>query len=93
VSDINTDLAQRSMQCCYCCPHCCCRQILDRKGFVRMAVESGTPLVPVYHFGNSKLFRWGAQIWLAVIAWLSSLQLTCGMPGRHTRSCALAAGM
>jgi hypothetical protein len=26
---------------------------------VRIAVESGTPLVPVYHFGNSKLFRWG----------------------------------
>jgi hypothetical protein len=32
-------------------------QIQDRKGFVRIAVESGTPLVPVYHFGNSKLFR------------------------------------
>lgn len=32
-------------------------QILDRKGFVRIAVESGTPIVPVWHFGNSKLFR------------------------------------
>jgi len=35
-------------------------QIMDRKGFVRIAVESGTPIVPVYHFGNSKLFRCAA---------------------------------
>jgi 2-acylglycerol O-acyltransferase 2 len=32
-------------------------KVRDRKGFVRLAVEQGVPLVPVYHFGNSKLFR------------------------------------
>ncbi len=32
----------------------------DRKGFVRLAVEAGVPLVPVYHFGNSQLFRCAA---------------------------------
>lgn len=35
-------------------------KIRDRKGFVRIAVEQGVPLVPVYHFGNSRLFRCGA---------------------------------
>lgn len=39
-------------------------KIMDRKGFVRIAVESGTPIVPVYHFGNSKLFSWVAPNWL-----------------------------
>lgn len=32
-------------------------QVRDRKGFVRLAVEAGVPLVPVFHFGNSQLFR------------------------------------
>lgn len=35
-------------------------KVRDRKGFVRLAVEQGVPLVPVYHFGNSKLFSWVA---------------------------------
>eukprot|EP00878_Enallax_costatus_P007622 GHUV01007981.1.p1 GENE.GHUV01007981.1~~GHUV01007981.1.p1 ORF type:complete len:298 (+),score=73.54 GHUV01007981.1:1660-2553(+) len=38
-------------------------KLLDRKGFVRIAVEMGTPLVPCYHFGNSRLFRWGPKSW------------------------------
>ena len=28
-----------------------------RKGFIRAAVETGTPIVPVYHFGNSQLLK------------------------------------
>ena len=28
-----------------------------RKGFIRAAVDTGTPIVPVYHFGNSQLLK------------------------------------
>jgi len=36
-------------------------KIRDRKGFVRIAVEHGVPIVPVYHFGNSKLLLYGPK--------------------------------
>jgi 2-acylglycerol O-acyltransferase 2 len=29
----------------------------ERKGFVRLALQHGAPLVPVYVFGNSRLLR------------------------------------
>eukprot|EP00877_Chromochloris_zofingiensis_P007037 jgi/Chrzof1/2587/Cz11g21100.t1_DGAT2B[v5.2] len=38
-------------------------KIKDRKGFVRVAVEHGTEIIPVYHFGNSQLFKWGPKSW------------------------------
>lgn len=31
----------------------------SRKGFTRVAVETGAPIVPVYHFGNSRAFDFG----------------------------------
>lgn len=31
--------------------------VLHRKGFVRLALKHGLPLVPVYVFGNTKLFK------------------------------------
>lgn len=36
----------------------------DRKGFVRIAVEEGLDggIVPVYHFGNTKVFDFVPQV-------------------------------
>jgi 2-acylglycerol O-acyltransferase 2 len=31
--------------------------VKDRKGFIRLAVEEGVPIVPIYHFGNTLLFK------------------------------------
>lgn len=31
----------------------------SRKGFTRVAVETGTPIIPVYHFGNTSVFDFG----------------------------------
>ncbi len=36
-------------------------KIRSRKGFVRIAVETGTPLLPVYHYGNSRMFLFGPK--------------------------------
>ena len=35
--------------------------ICKRKGFVRMAVEEGIDIIPVYHFGNTQLFSFGPK--------------------------------
>ncbi|KAI8477462.1 MAG: diacylglycerol acyltransferase-domain-containing protein [Monoraphidium minutum] len=35
-------------------------KLRERMGFVRIAVESGAPLLPVYHFGTSAMLRWHA---------------------------------
>jgi hypothetical protein len=60
-------------------PCCCCTQVIkvrERKGFVRIAVETGTPIVPVYHFGNSLLFRWVAP--RALERWARRLRVAAG---------------
>eukprot|EP01024_Parvocaulis_polyphysoides_P068205 TRINITY_DN8279_c0_g1_i3.p4 TRINITY_DN8279_c0_g1~~TRINITY_DN8279_c0_g1_i3.p4 ORF type:complete len:305 (+),score=25.54 TRINITY_DN8279_c0_g1_i3:55-915(+) len=36
-------------------------KLLGRKGFVRVAVETGTDIVPVYHFGNAQLLTFGPK--------------------------------
>eukprot|EP00750_Incisomonas_marina_P003016 INCI1281.2.p1 GENE.INCI1281.2~~INCI1281.2.p1 ORF type:complete len:309 (+),score=38.08 INCI1281.2:103-1029(+) len=36
-------------------PHCERLKLRSRLGFVRVALESGADLVPVYHFGNTKI--------------------------------------
>jgi 1-acyl-sn-glycerol-3-phosphate acyltransferase len=33
-------------------------KLADRKGFVRIAVETGAPILPVYHFGQSRMLNW-----------------------------------
>eukprot|EP00879_Flechtneria_rotunda_P005483 GHRR01005776.1.p1 GENE.GHRR01005776.1~~GHRR01005776.1.p1 ORF type:complete len:250 (+),score=65.05 GHRR01005776.1:1680-2429(+) len=38
-------------------------KLLDRKGFVRIAIEEGADLLPCYHFGNSQLFQWKPKSW------------------------------
>lgn len=30
-------------------------KLLNRKGFVRVAVETGTSIIPVYHFGGTQV--------------------------------------
>ncbi|MEW5315570.1 MAG: hypothetical protein WDW38_006990 [Sanguina aurantia] len=34
----------------------------SRKGYIRMAVEYGIPIVPVFHFGNSQLFEFWPKV-------------------------------
>lgn len=38
-------------------------KLKDRKGFVRMAVEHGVPILPVYHFGQTQVLGWGPKSW------------------------------
>ncbi|XP_066477000.1 2-acylglycerol O-acyltransferase 1 [Tiliqua scincoides] len=45
--------------------------ILKRKGFIKMALKHGAPLVPVYSFGENELFK---QIANPKGSWLRSLQ-------------------
>merc|ERR1711879_370626 len=47
-------------------------KLRSRKGFVRLAVENGVNLTPVYHFGNSQLFAFGPSF-------LSNLSRKLGM--------------
>jgi hypothetical protein len=44
-------------------------KILGRKGFVRIAVEHGVPLLPVYHFGNSRLLNFGPKVRMRARGW------------------------
>jgi 1-acyl-sn-glycerol-3-phosphate acyltransferase len=36
-------------------------KIRERKGFIRIAVETGVPLLPVYHYGNSQMLVYGPR--------------------------------
>eukprot|EP01025_Chloroclados_australasicus_P003860 TRINITY_DN10919_c0_g1_i1.p1 TRINITY_DN10919_c0_g1~~TRINITY_DN10919_c0_g1_i1.p1 ORF type:complete len:325 (-),score=13.93 TRINITY_DN10919_c0_g1_i1:177-1151(-) len=42
-------------------------KLLGRKGFIRVAVETGTDIIPVYHFGNTQLLDFGPQ-WIMNLA-------------------------
>jgi 2-acylglycerol O-acyltransferase 2 len=56
--------------------------ITNRKGFIRMAVEQGVDIIPVYHFGNTQLFSFGPK-WLEEWGrrWRFSLGLLYGVGG------------
>ncbi|GBF98193.1 diacylglycerol acyltransferase type 2 [Raphidocelis subcapitata] len=58
-------------------------KLADRKGFVRVAVETGTPLVPIYHFGAWDLCRWVApRSWQALSRrWRVSMGFVLGRYG------------
>lgn len=40
---------------------------LCRKGLIRTAIETGTPVVPCYHLGNSQILRFGPA-WLKPVS-------------------------
>lgn len=41
----------------YCKPHTCDLVLHRRKGFVRIAVQTGASLVPVLNFGENELYN------------------------------------
>ncbi|XP_026704829.1 2-acylglycerol O-acyltransferase 2 [Athene cunicularia] len=52
-------------------PGSCTLLLKNRKGFVRLAIEHGTPLVPIFSFGENDLFD---QVRNPKGSWLRSLQ-------------------
>jgi len=46
----------------------------ERKGFVRMAIEMGVDIVPVYHLGNTSLFDYSKNNFLS--KWSRKLQIS-----------------
>jgi 2-acylglycerol O-acyltransferase 2 len=52
-------------------------RILDRKGFIRLALVTGTPIVPIYFFGNTETFT----LWYDSLGIMKSLSkaLKCGV--------------
>jgi diacylglycerol O-acyltransferase 2, plant len=38
-------------------------KLQGRRGFVKVAVEEGRDIVPVYHFGNTQLLEFGPKSW------------------------------
>jgi len=38
----------------------------SRKGFIRVAVETGSSLVPIYYFGNSQLLKMGPKMFQSI---------------------------
>ncbi|NXC15054.1 MOG2A acyltransferase, partial [Corythaeola cristata] len=52
-------------------PGSCTLLLRNRKGFVRLAIEHGTPLIPTFSFGENDLFE---QVWNPKGSWLRQLQ-------------------
>ncbi|XP_064000284.1 2-acylglycerol O-acyltransferase 2 [Pogoniulus pusillus] len=52
-------------------PGSCTLLLKNRKGFVRLAIQHGTPLVPVFSFGENDLYD---QVWNPKGSWLRVIQ-------------------
>lgn len=48
-----------------------------RKGYVRCAVESGVPIMPVYYFGNGQLLHFGPKFLQGISR---KIQASLGIP-------------
>jgi len=68
-----------------------------RKGIVRIAVQTGTDIIPVYHFGNTKVLSFGPT-WLKELSRKMQMSIglmygVCGLPIPHKHEIMMVCGV